>query len=158
MKTGERSSRAVPRKRQQGRARTQRRRSKNYGRRCAGGTNTPSPTKDLPYGAFDPADFDAFELGALDTRTFDDFPIRHRWYDRMPSPVPVSKPPESSSTGQKAVRGTKRHRGRLSERTKKTRRKRKRKAVEKERDSPATAPRSLLQSSRAQTNLASRGK
>ena len=73
--------------RRQARRSSRRRRTKNH-RRYRGGTDTPSPT-----ASFDPAEFDELELDLPPTQTFDDFPVRDRWYDRLPSSVPVASLP-----------------------------------------------------------------
>ena len=89
------------------RARTRKHRRKRDRRRYRGGMDTPSPTAD-----FDPTEFDELELEEPGTKVFDDFAIRQRWYDRLPSSLqklPEAKP--GPPTGQrKAARGTKRPR------------------------------------------------
>ena len=82
-------------------------RPKRARRRYRGGMDTPSPTAD-----FDPAEFDELELEEPETKAFDDFSIRERWYDRLPSSLQsLPEPKPGSPTGQrKAARGTKRRR------------------------------------------------
>ena len=81
--------------------------------------NTPPPTPayisqarlslmedDSPDEDFDPAVFDELEPEQMQTSPFDDFAIRDRWYDRLPSPLRDLPPP----VPPKAARGTKRRR------------------------------------------------